>query len=64
MRLMHEPVEDCVGERWVLQPRVPMFKGQLRGDDRRARAHAIVNQFEQVVARALIEFLQSPVVQQ
>ena len=36
MRLVHESVEDCVGERGVLQPRMPMFKRQLRGDDCRA----------------------------
>ncbi len=62
--LMDEAVEDCVGESRVLQPGVPVFKGQLACDDRGSRADAIVEHFEQIVARALVDVLQSPVVEQ
>ena len=60
---MDEPIEDGVGERGVLEPRVPVFERQLAGDYGRTRADAIVEHFEQIVARALIEILQAPVVQ-
>lgn len=61
---MDEAVEDCVGERGVWQPCVPVFKGQLACDDRGSRADAIVEHFEQIVARALVNVLQSPVIEQ
>ncbi len=47
---MDEPVEDRVGERRVLQPGVPVFQWQLAGNDRGARANAIVEHFEQIVS--------------
>lgn len=61
---MNEPVEDRVGERRVLQPGVPVFQWQLAGNDRGARANAIVEHFEQIVSGTLIEVLQAPVVEQ
>ena len=58
---MHEPVENRIGERGVLQPHMPVFERQLAGDHRRARADAIIKHFEQIVARGLVEILQAPV---
>lgn len=60
---MHETIENGVCKRWILQPRVPVFEGQLAGDDGRAGTDAIVEDFQQIVACALIEVLQPPVVE-
>lgn len=54
---MHEPVENRIGERGVLEPGVPVLKGQLAGNDRGSRADTIVEHFEQIVARALVNVL-------
>lgn len=61
---MDEPIEDRVGGRRVLQPRMPVFERQLAGNDRGVRADAIVEHFKQVVSGTLIESLQAPVVEQ
>ena len=47
---VHDAIEDGVGEGRVVELRVPAVTRQLAGDQGRARADAIVEQFEQVVA--------------
>jgi hypothetical protein len=58
---MNEMVEYCVDERRILQLGVPIFKGQLAGNDYGPSANTIVEHFEQIVARALVNVLQSPI---
>lgn len=60
---MHEPVENRIGERGILQPRMPVFERQLAGDHSRARTDTIIKYFQQIVARCLVEILQAPVVE-
>jgi hypothetical protein len=40
--LMHEPIENRIGQRGILQPRMPVFKRQLAGDHSRARTDMII----------------------
>ena len=59
---MHEPIENRIGERGVLQPRVPVFERQLAGDHSRARTDTIIKYLKQIIAR-LVEILQAPIVE-
>ena len=56
---MHEPIENRIGERGVLQPRVPVFERQLAGDHSRARTDTIIKYLKQIIARRLVEILQA-----
>ena len=47
---VHDAVEDGVGQCRVVELGVPCLHRQLAGDQRRARADAVVKQFKQVVA--------------
>ena len=60
---MHEPIENRIGERGVLQPRVPVFERQLAGDHSRARTDTIIKYLKQIIARRLVEILQAPIVE-
>src|SRR5439155_22938808 len=46
---VHDTVQDRVGEGWVVQVGVPCSYRQLAGDQRRARAHAVVQHLQQIV---------------
>jgi len=50
VRRVHDAVEDCVGQRRIVQPLVPRCDWQLARDQRGARAHPIVEQLKQIVA--------------
>lgn len=50
VRAVHDAVQDGVGQRGLVQPGVPGRHRQLAGDERRARAHPVVQQFQQVVS--------------
>jgi len=50
MAVMHEPIEDRVGERRLPEVGVPGIDGQLADQDRGSGGHAIVEYFEQVGA--------------
>ena len=52
---MDEPVEDRVGDRRVLQVRVPLLDRDLAGDQRRASVVAIVEDLEQVTTHGVGE---------
>lgn len=47
---MHEAVEDGVGDGGVGEPLVPVFDGELTGDDGGAAAFAVFQDFEEVTA--------------
>ena len=48
--VMQEPVEDCIGKRWITDVVVPQFEWQLAGDEGGASANAVVEELEEVVA--------------
>lgn len=60
---MDETIENGVGDRGVVEPAVPVIDGELAGDDGGAATDAIVDDFQQVVAGALVQWCQSPVIQ-
>ena len=63
MRAVDEAVEDGVGDGRIVEPGMPVVDGQLAGDDRGLVGAAIVDDFEQVVARGLVERRHAPVVE-
>jgi hypothetical protein len=58
-----EAVEQSVGDGWLVQVRVPGTDRQLAGDDRRAGAVPILDDFQQVVAFVLGQGFEAEVVQ-
>ena len=58
-----DAVEDGVGEGRILELSVPVGHGQLRGDDHRAAAEAIVEDLVEVVAAGSVDWGQPQVVQ-
>ncbi len=59
-----EAVEDRVGKGRVGEVAVPLVDRELAGDDGGAGADAIVEDFEQIAARRLVERIEPPVVEQ
>jgi hypothetical protein len=53
--IVHEPVEDGVGERRIADVVVPEVERKLAGDERRAAADTVIEEFEQVTAFARAE---------
>ena len=60
---MHQPIQNSVGQRWIIQPLVPVLDWELAGHDGRAGADAIIHNFQQIAAGVFRKRLQSPVVQ-
>ena len=52
---MHEPIEDGVGDGRIIEPGVPVVDRQLAGDEGGFAGAAVVDDFEQIVSRRLIE---------
>ena len=63
MGIVHEAVEDGVGECRVADDVVPLLDGKLAGDDRRADAVSVFEDFEQVVTVLGAERSEPPVVE-
>ena len=55
MGIVHEPVEDRVGEGRITDVIVPVIERQLAGDERGAPADTVVEEFEQIIAFARAE---------
>lgn len=62
MGVVHQPVEDGVGQRGVADGRVPMFNRKLAGDDGRAAPMAVVEHFQQVASVRIVEHRQPPII--
>src|SRR5271165_4295659 len=60
---VHDAVEDGVGQGWIVEIGVPMFNGQLTGDQGGFAGGAIVEQFEQVGAFGLADWCEAPIVE-
>jgi hypothetical protein len=58
--VMHEPIEDCVGQRRLTEIRVPGVDWQLTDEDGRARRDATVEDLEKVGPVLGAERRQSP----
>ena len=63
MRGVHEAVEDGIGDCRIDDHLVPVIDGELTGQDRRAAAVAIVDDFEQVAALLRGQWRQPPVIE-
>jgi hypothetical protein len=63
VRSVHEAVEDGISDRGVDDHLVPVIDGELTGDDGRAAAVAIVDDFEQIAALLRGQRRQAPVVE-
>ena len=61
--VVHEAVEDSVGERRVADDVVPALDGDLAGDDRGCAPMAIFDDLEQIAALGGAEDGQAPVVE-
>ena len=48
MTVVHEPVEDRIGERGLVDVRVPLLDGELAGDERGLLVVTILEDFEQI----------------
>jgi hypothetical protein len=48
MRLMHQAVEDGIGQRRVADRVMPMLHRQLAGDNGRARPMAVIEDLQQI----------------
>ncbi len=62
MGVVNEAIQNGVGVCWVRDNFVPAIHGKLRGDDRRAAAITLFEDFEQVVAGRGVERLEAPIV--
>ena len=54
---MEHSVQNGVGERGVAEGVVPVIGGQLTGNNQRAGAVSIVDEFEQILGLGAVEFL-------
>ena len=59
---MQHAIQNGVGERWIVQIGMPMFRRQWAGNQGRACADPIIEYFQQVIALDLIDGGESPVV--
>jgi hypothetical protein len=50
MSVMDEPIEDGVGYRGISDAVMPVFHGQLAGDNRGRQALSVFNDFQQITA--------------
>lgn len=62
VRLMDQAVEDGIGQGRVADGGMPVRHGQLAGDDGRAAAMAVIDDFQQVAATLIGERCQSPII--
>ena len=60
--VVHEPVQDGVGERIVADAGVPLVGRQLADDNRGGLSVAIIHDFHQVVAVRRFQRFQPPVI--
>ena len=63
MGVVHEPVEDGVGDGWVGDHLVPVLYIHLARDDRAATAMPIVEDFEEIAALIWRQVGEAPVVE-
>ncbi len=62
MGVVHQPIEDAVGQGRVADLLVPLGHGQLTGEDRRAHLTAILTDFQEVAALGVGQGRHRPIV--
>ena len=62
IRVVHDAIEDGVGDGRLAQIRVPLIAGELARDNRRAGRVAILHHFEKVLALDISQGRQAPVI--
>ena len=62
MAVMHDAIENGIGERRIGEVLVPMLDAELAGDDGGLAGGAIIEHFEQIGARGLGDGSYGPVV--
>ena len=60
--LLHDPVQDCIGNGGVTDPCVPVFNGQLAGDDGGLACCPVVDDFHEVGPRLAIDARYAPII--
>ena len=63
MCVVHEAVEDGVGDGRVGDQLVPVLDGELAGHDRRASAVAVIDDLQQIAGLILADRGEAPVVE-
>ena len=64
MMLLHDAVQNCIGDGGVTDPCMPVFNGQLAGDDGGLIGSAVIDDFHEVGPRLTIDARHSPIVKQ
>ena len=63
MGVVHQPIQDGVGQCVVTDGGIPLIDGQLADDHRRVSAVPVIHDLHQVVSVRRVQGFQSPVVQ-
>ena len=62
MGIVHESVEDGIGEGWIFHRLVPVFDGHLAGDDGGVVLMSVVKDFDQILLLVAVNGGECPVV--
>ena len=60
---VNETIEDGVREGWIVELPMPVNHRQLRGDDHRVAAEAVVEDLEEIAPARGVDRRQTPVVE-
>ena len=63
MRRMQHPIQNRIGQCWVVEVGMPMLCRELAGDQGGARTDPIIDHLQQIVALGLVEWSQAPIVE-
>ncbi len=63
MSVMQEPVQDGIGDRGVADPAMPVFDGELCGDDGGVPFGTVVHDLQQIFPTVGFQWLQGPVIE-
>src|SRR6266567_1922023 len=63
VRVVDDAIEDGVGVSGIADQLVPLIDGDLAGDDGRAAAVALLEDFEEVMASGGVERIETPIVE-
>ena len=57
MGVVHQAIEDGIGQRWVADDFIPTLNRHLAGDDQRTGLVAVLDNFQQIVALLGVKWL-------